>query len=181
MSFSPATLRDGRDLEIRHVESTDGPALLAFMQALSEASRRFRFFSAVSDLHTAARWAAGADGTDQIGILGLDHHGRVLGHAACCRLDGSRAEVAVEVSETERHQGLATLLIARLAEEAEAAGIGTFIAEVLPDNRQMLDVFGHGFAASRRLHDGEVDIQFPTSGWRLVRERVRAPEPDSAM
>jgi ribosomal protein S18 acetylase RimI-like enzyme len=167
-----SSMRDGRPLLLRHVAADDEPALLTFMQALSPDSRRLRFFSAGCDLDEAAHWAASADGSDRIGILATDLAGRILGHAVCCRLPGLRAEVAVEVSETDRHQGLATILIVRLAAEAEQEGIRFFVAEVLPDNREMLAVFGDGFDASRTAAFGEVDIEFPTAAWRLVASRL---------
>jgi ribosomal protein S18 acetylase RimI-like enzyme len=172
-----ATTRDGRPLQIRHVTRDDEPALLAFMTALSVTSRRLRFFSAGCDLAEAALWAATADGSDRIGILATDLAGQILAHAVCCRLPGSAAEVAIEVSESQRHQGLATILIVRLAAEAEAQGIRSFVAEVLPDNREMLAVFSDGFEASRTAADGEVDIAFPTSAWRLVAGRLRRAQP----
>jgi GNAT superfamily N-acetyltransferase len=173
MSFT----RDGRPVLLRHVAADDEPALLAFMQALSVDSRRLRFFSIGCDLEQAAHWAAGADGSDQIGILATDLDGQILAHAVCCRCPGLQAEVAVEVSETHRHQGLATILITRLAAEAEQQGIRFFVAEVLPENREMLAVFGDGFDASRRAAVGEVDIEFPTSAWRLVASRLGSSQP----
>jgi L-amino acid N-acyltransferase YncA len=94
----------------------------------------FRFFTAAADLTTAASWAAGADGRNHLGLLALDDSGKIIGHAACCRVYGHRAEVAVEISDHACHQGLATLLIAELARRAEAMGIRGFIAEVLPEN-----------------------------------------------
>jgi ribosomal protein S18 acetylase RimI-like enzyme len=172
-----ATARDGRPVLLRHVAAGDEPALLAFMQALSLGSQRLRFFSACCDLHEAAHWAAGADGSDRIGILATDLDGQILAHAVCCPFPGSRAEVAVEVSEAHRHQGLATILITRLAAEAEQQGIRFLVAEVLPENREMLAVFGDGFDASHTAAVGEVDIEFPTSAWRLVASRLRPPQP----
>jgi L-amino acid N-acyltransferase YncA len=171
-----ATARDGRPVLLRCVAAADEPALLAFMRALSLDSRRLRFFSACCDLDAAAHWAAGADGVDRIGILATDLDGQILGHAVCCRFPGFRAEVAVEVSETHRHRGPATILMTRLAAEAEQQGIRFFVAEVLPENREMLAVFGDGFHASRTVAVGEVDIEFPTSAWRLVASRLGNPQ-----
>jgi ribosomal protein S18 acetylase RimI-like enzyme len=170
-------LRDGSEVRVRHVTPDDQPALLSFMQRLSPESRRMRFFSPASDLFEAARWAAGADGTDHLGILAVDPNGQILGHAACCRMDGPRAEVAVEVDEAHRHQGLATILIAQLAREAEEKQIRYFVAEVLPDNHEMLAVFHDGFDASRQFADGEIDIEFPTAAWRLPASRLAALKP----
>ena len=47
----------------------------------------------------------------------------------------------------------------------------SFVAEVLPENRAMLDVFRDGFDAHVALHEGVGTVEFPTSTWRLARER----------
>jgi len=173
--YGPARLRDGTEIRVRHVTRGDEPVLLAFMRRLSPESRRLRFFSPACDVESAACWAAGADGIDHLGLVAIDSHGQILGHAACVRMYGPRAEVAIEVDETYRHQGLATLLITRLAREAEQKQIRSFVAEVLPDNHEMLAVFQDGFDASRQFADGEVDIEFPTTAWRLPASLSTSP------
>jgi hypothetical protein len=45
------------------------------------------------------------------------------------------------------------------------------VAEVLPENRAMLDVFRDGFDAHVAFHEGIDTVEFPTSTWRLARER----------
>lgn len=172
-------LPTGQRAVIRHVGAGDRRALLRFMEHLSAESRYLRFFSAACDLTAAAAWAASADGRDHLGLLALDSGGEVIGHAACCRLYGPRAEVAVEVAEEHRHEGLATVLIVRLAREAERAGVDRLIAEVLPENGDMLAVFHDGFAALTHITDGEAHVEFPASAWRDVQARLGAPQPRS--
>lgn len=174
-----ARLRNGAAIRVRHVTPHDEPCLLQFMEQLTPEFRRMRFFSAAYDLRAAARRAASADGTDHIGIVATDDRGHMLGHAACARMYGARAEVAIEVDETHRHQGLATILIATLAREAEQKQIRHFVAGVLPDNHKMLAVFNDGFDASQKFADGEVDIEFPTSAWQLPPDRFGHPQPDT--
>ena len=75
--------------------------------------------------------------------------------------------------------GLGTLLIERLAVIAEHQGIPYFVAEVLAENRAMLDVFREGFDARVVHHDGpELRVEFLTSSWRLAQERfsLRSPK-----
>ena len=169
----PATLRDGQEIQFRHVTASDQPGLLEFLEALSPTSRRFRFFSLAYDLGQAARWAASADGADHIGVVAIEATGRIIGHAASCRVYGPRAEVAVEIAETHRHLGLGTILIARIAREAEHCGVRTFFAEVLPENAEMLAVFHDGFDAQQHAVQGEVDIEFPTAAWRRLDARLQ--------
>jgi acetate---CoA ligase (ADP-forming) len=170
-----ASLRDHSEIIVRHVTPTDEQALLVLMQRLSPESRRLRFFSPACDIEAAARRAASADGIDHLGLVAIGSRGEIVGHAACIRMYGPRAEVAVEIDESCRHQGLATLLITRLAREAEEKNIRHFVAEVLPENHEMLAVFHDGFDASRHLADREVDIEFPTTAWRLPEVRLAVP------
>jgi HEPN domain-containing protein len=54
---------------------------------------------------------------------------------------------------------------------AEERGITRFVADVLPENRGMLDVFRDGFDAHVALRQGIDTVEFSTSSWRLARER----------
>lgn len=171
------TLRDGSEILIRRVPPDDQPALLALMPQLSSESRRLPLFSPACDLLEAARWAASADGTDHLGLVAVDPGDQILAHAARIRMYGPRAEFAVEVDETDRHQGLATILLTRLAREAEQKQISYFVAEVLPDNHEMLAVFNDGFDASHLFAEGEVDLEFPTAAWQLPPSRFGPSRP----
>jgi ribosomal protein S18 acetylase RimI-like enzyme len=68
-------------------------------------------------------------------------------------------------------QGLGTILIERLAEIAERRGVRTLVAEVLPENEAMLEVFRDGFDAAIRWTDGVDSVEFPSAAWRLARTR----------
>ena len=71
----------------------------------------------------------------------------LVGHATYVQLDAERAEIALEVADRLHGRGLGTILIERLAEVAERRGIEVFVAEVLAENHEMLDVFREGFDA----------------------------------
>jgi len=47
------------------------------------------------------------------------------------------------------------------------------VAKVLPENRAMLEVFRGGFDADIALEEGLDSVEFPTSAWRLARERFQ--------
>ncbi|MHB8233161.1 MAG: GNAT family N-acetyltransferase [Solirubrobacteraceae bacterium] len=171
-------LRDGRAVTIRQTAATDETDLRVFLGGLCLTARRFRFFTAGVDLDTAAHWAAAAsDG--RLGLVAHDEQGALIGHAVFIRLDDDRAEVAVEVADRLQGDGLGTILIERLAAIAETQGISQFVAEVLPENRAMLEVFCDGFDADVRLRDGVDTVEFPTATWRFARERFETA-PDSA-
>ncbi len=95
--------------------------------------------------------------------------GVLVGHATFVQLDEAHAEVAVEVADHLHGRGLGTVLIERLAAVAERRGITYFVAEVLCENRAMLDVFREGFDGRVVRREGpEERVEFLTRAgdWR---------------
>jgi L-amino acid N-acyltransferase YncA len=166
-------LRDGSTIEIRRAAAGDEPELRSFLGDLCLEARHLRFFSAAVDLDSAAHWASEI-GEDRCGLLAHDERGLLVGHASFIQIDGVRAEVAVEVADRLHGDGLGTMLIERLAAIAEVQGVTEFVAEVMPENRSMLEVFCRGFDAHVRLRDGTDTVEFPTATWRLASERFGA-------
>jgi GNAT superfamily N-acetyltransferase len=165
-------LRNGATVSVRPVTPDDQGAMLEFLTRLSEGSRRLRFFRAAVDLCVEARRGAAGDDAEHHGLLAIEPGRGVLGHAIYVRGPHSqRAEVAVEVADDFHHLGLATLLMIRLAQFAEARQITRFFAEVLTENRDMLAVFRDGFAAATLNSRDEVDVEFSTSSWRAAHAR----------
>jgi GNAT superfamily N-acetyltransferase len=161
-------LRDGRTVSVRPVGAADEPRILAFLEEMSPGNLRLRFFTGGCDLRRSAQWAADADGRRHYGLLATDPSGRIVGHALyVCLKDATRAEVAVEVADDLHNLGLGTILLSHLARHASAAGVARFVAEVLPENHDMLAVFDEGFDSERRSADGEVHVEFETANWRL--------------
>ena len=71
-----------------------------------------------------------AEAIDHIRVEAADDRGDVIAHASCDRLYGPRGEVTVEIDERHRQLGLASVLLRRLAQEAERAGIKHLITEL---------------------------------------------------
>jgi acetate---CoA ligase (ADP-forming) len=164
-------LRDGSAVTVRAATAEDEPALLAFLTGLCLEARRLRFFTGAADMASAAHLGA-ATGADRYGLIAHDEAGLTVGHATYVQLDRTHAEVAVEVADHLHGRGLGTLLIERLAMVAEQRGITHFVAEVLCENRAMLDVFREGFDARVVRHEGsEERVELLTSAWRLAHER----------
>ena len=99
--------------------------------------------------------------------------------------------MALAVADELQGQGLGTILVGHLAEAAHGLGIATFEAEVLPENRRMIEVFREsGFPVEMRAEPGAIVVRFPTSltgdGARAVRAARadrrgrRAPDASSA-
>ena len=86
----------------------------------------------------------------------------IIGVARFDRIDGTNdAEAAfVDRGRLGRARASGTALFHRLAERAREVGIGRFIAEVLPHNRRMLDVFFHAwYPVTSCLRGGDVHIE----------------------
>ena len=165
-------LRDGLIVSVRTVTRNDEAAIWRFLADLSIESRRLRFFSAAIDLRAQAHRDAAGDDVDHHGVLAMAPGRRIAGHAIYVRLPHSqRAEVAVEVADDFHHQGLATLLMIRLAESAERRQITRLFAEVLPENHDMLAVFRDGFAAHTRSRPDVIEVEFPSASWRTAHAR----------
>jgi GNAT superfamily N-acetyltransferase len=164
-------LRDGSSVTIRPGAAGDEPALRSFLGGLCPQARRLRFFTGAASVPIAAHLVATTD-ERHFGLIAHDESGVVVGHALYAHIDDSRAEVAVEVADHLHGRGLGTLLLKRLAMDAERRGITRFVAEVLCENHAMLDVFRDGFDARAVSHEGsEERVEFLTSGWRLAHER----------
>ncbi len=164
-------LRDGSLVTVRALRAGDETALRVFLHGLCAEARRLRFFGGGVDTDWAAHWAADMSG-GRFGLVAHDETGAIVGHAVFIVLDATHAEVAVEIADHLHGRGLGTLLIERLAMIAEQRGITHFVAEVLCENRAMLDVFREGFDARVVHREGpEERVEFLTSGWRLARER----------
>lgn len=168
----PVGLCDGRGVRIRAVRADDEAAVLSLLEGLSPESRRRRFLSVAGNLSDAARLASHSSWPDAVGLVALaDRDEAVVAHALAIRTDEHEAEVAFEVAEAYHGDGLATLLLIRLAALSEAHGITHFVADVLPENHPMLAVFHDAFPGRESHRSGVVDVRFPTRDWPQARAR----------
>ena len=133
-------LRDGTTVHVRPVRADDEDALHAFLEGLDPSSRMFRFFSGGVDLRAAARSMAEVDYTQKYGLVAL-RDGEVIGQGIYIGEGSDVAEVAFAVADRLQGHGLATLLLAHLAEVAVDNDISVFHAEVMPENHRMMEVF----------------------------------------
>ncbi len=166
-------LRDGSTVRVRPVRADDRPAIADFFAGLTDRSRTFRFFSAASDLAAAAEAAADVDYEARYGLIATrGGEGRLVGHSGYVGTAGDRAEIAFAVTDELQGRGLATILLAHLAEVAAERGIATFEAEVLPENHSMIEVFREsGLPVDVHSSPGAIHVELPTSFTTEARER----------
>ena len=154
-------LRDGTTLRLRSPAPDDADALLEFFRGLSQQSLHSRYHGMPAvDAHLVEPLLQ-ADGQEAAVLIGFVGD-RIVAVANFARLrDPTGAEVAFAVADEYQRRGIGTRLLEQLAALAGAQGIERFLATVLPDNRQMLGVFGAvGFAghARRGRWRGRADV-----------------------
>jgi acyl-CoA synthetase (NDP forming)/RimJ/RimL family protein N-acetyltransferase len=163
--WADIVLRDGSTVRVRETTAGDVPQLTDFLEGLSPEARRLRFFTGAPDLHSAARAAATASERRALGLIATaGDSGQIVGHAGFEPIGDGTAEIAFEVADGMRGQGLATTLMAQLATHARERGINTFLAEVMPENRRMLDVFREsGFPMEMTSTGAELHVRLTTA------------------
>jgi acetyl coenzyme A synthetase (ADP forming)-like protein len=168
-------LRDGSTVHVRPARPADEDALADYFIGLSDESRRLRFWGQVVDVGEQARNAVRIDYADRLTLLAFGAGGRIVGGAQYAGERYGRAEIAMSVADELQGQGLASLLIAHLAQAAAEHGIAFFHAHVLPENHRMIDVFRQtGFPVTVRARPGEVEVEFPTAALDATAEAYEA-------
>jgi acetyl coenzyme A synthetase (ADP forming)-like protein len=157
-------LRDGSTVHVRPVRTSDKQAIRRFLEGLSEDSLGFRFFG-IPNLDWVTAWSVDVDYADRFGLVVESGSPRwIVAHAIYIRGEPTRAEVAFVVAEEWQGKGISTVLLAQLAEVAEAHGITTFIAHVLPPNHRMIEMFREsGFPVRMRSTSEAIVVELPTS------------------
>jgi RimJ/RimL family protein N-acetyltransferase len=171
-------LRDGSIVHVSPAKPADAPAVRLLLNGLSDRSRWLRFFSAFPNLAKAARWATEVDNGRRYGLVArTERDGQMVGHAGLERASDrpERAEVALEIADAMQGKGLGTALLCQLAEAANQLGIQVLVAEVLPENRQMLQVLRDcGYPIKVHSLPGVALVELRTS---LAATGLRSGEP----
>ena len=170
-------LLDGRTSRLRAIRPEDGPALRGFGARLSQQSVYFRFFSpcrSISD--EEIEHFVTVDYHDRLALVGFVD-GELVAVARYDRIvpsdqfesaslpvpdhsvEGDEAEVAFVVRDDHQGRGLGTVLLEHLASAAVQRGIVRFVADTLPENYRMLNVFRSvGFDERAFLDSGVIRV-----------------------
>jgi acetyltransferase len=172
-------LRDGTPLLVRQIAAADKQLLAATYARMSDDARRRRFFTA----------AAAPTAGDLAYFTEVDHHrheavvgidpasGALVGaaHYVCVPGTDRDAELSAEVIDEWQRRGVATHLIAALADHARREGVRRFVAIVSEENRPVIGMLERA-GATRCQVAGELAyaIQIPEIGTPdRLREVVR--------
>ena len=159
---------DGAVIVIRAIRLDDQERLHDHFKGLSEKSVYFRFMGIRRDLSPQdLKRLTELDFKNHVGLAAtLTENGRerFIGVGRyICGADPTRAEVAFAILDGFQGRGIGTLLLEHLSLIADANGVTEFEADVLGENRQMLEVFAHsGFESHRTLDSGVVRLRSST-------------------
>jgi GNAT superfamily N-acetyltransferase len=156
---------DPAGIRIRRPRADDDTAPLAAMVAsLSQVSLYRRFLGGVSAPVATAELRRELHDREPHGVafVAEDRDGRIVGEAYAAALDDGSAEVAFVVADPWQHHGVGTLLRSALFERLRTDGVGAVYAEVLLENRPMLEL----------LRDAGLPLHEEASVDGLVRVRV---------
>ena len=156
-------LRDGSDVLIRQVRSTDAPLLADGFARLSAASRQMRFLGVKKQLSAAElRYFTDVDHHDHEALGALDRAGgRGVGIARYVRDadDPQAAEIAVTIVDDWQGRGLGTELLARLSDRARREGIRRFTALADANNVAVAALLRNAGAHLVRRGQGTVEYE----------------------
>ncbi|TDT33223.1 GNAT family N-acetyltransferase [Naumannella halotolerans] len=160
-------LSDGAVAHLRPITPDDAELLVDFYARVSPESKYLRFFApypvlSEADVHRFTH----VDHVDRVALIITvsepDRSQRMLAVGRFDRVGPDEAEVAFLVEDSQQGRGIGQLLLEHLAHAARQRGIGRFVAEVLPQNRRMAQVFiDAGYQVHRQFDDGVIMVEFP--------------------
>ncbi|MCY7396523.1 MAG: GNAT family N-acetyltransferase [Nocardioides sp.] len=159
---SDVILRDGSTAHIRPITADDAELLVDFYARVSDESKYYRFFSPMPRLseRDVARFTQ-VDHVQRVALV-LILQGRMIAVGRFDVVRDGEAEVAFLVEDAHQGRGIAQLLLEHLAQAAREREIDKFVAEVLPDNTRMIQIFREaGYRVASGYEDGVLALEFP--------------------
>jgi len=147
-------LSDGATAHLRPIQPADTRRLVDFYGRVSDESKYFRFFAPYPTLSEAdIRRFTTVDYADRVALI-LLIGAEMIAVARYDRIDAMQAEVAFLVEDAHQGRGIGSVLLEHLAQTARERGVRRFVAEVLPQNHRMINVFADaGYTLSSRIDD----------------------------
>lgn len=154
-------LADGGVARLRPIRPDDAALLVEFYDRVSPESKYLRFFAPYPRLSQkdVARFTQ-VDYIDRVALI-ITLGEQMIGVGRYDRIENDQAEVAFLVEDAHQGRGIAQLLLEHLADAARERGITKFVAEVLPQNRRMAQVFADaGYRVHKGYDDGVLLVEF---------------------
>jgi acyl-CoA hydrolase/GNAT superfamily N-acetyltransferase len=163
---SACFLDDGTRVTFRPIHPTDEPKMRHLFYALSQQTIYYRFMCHMKRMsHRQLEDFIYVDHRNEVTIVGTipDRSGEQIIAVGGYYLDPTtnRAEVAFTVHDNWQRKGIGSFLLKHLTRIAMRYGIKGFSAEVLAENRNMLEVFQQsGLKQRSRTSDGVASLEF---------------------
>ena len=183
LESGPVILRDGTTASFRPARAEDQSMMQRFIDRLSSASRRHRFFSETAPAaDTIASLCDASNPSKQLTVMVMRTIGaepRIIAAGSYWARTADQAEVAMAVDDDFHGKGLGTILLERLAMLAILRGFITLWAVTHADNLAMREVFREsGYPVHETYDGGDMQVELslhPTESTttRLeLRERI---------
>jgi acyl-CoA synthetase (NDP forming)/RimJ/RimL family protein N-acetyltransferase len=155
-------LLDGGAARLRPIRPSDAQRLVEFYARVSPESKYMRFFApypVLSD-RDVERFTH-VDNDERVAFV-VTIRGDIVAVGRYDRLDSGEAEVAFLVEDAHQGRGIAQILLEHLAEAGRERNVTKFLAEVLPDNARMIQMFRDaGYRVVGGFKDGVLMLEFP--------------------
>ncbi|HSE72556.1 MAG TPA: GNAT family N-acetyltransferase [Nocardioidaceae bacterium] len=157
-------LRDGHVAHLRPITPDDRDLLIEFYGQVSAESKYMRFFAPMPRLSERdVQRFTHVDHQDRVAFV-LTVANKMIAVGRFDRLDhgSNEAEVAFLVQDAHQGRGIAQLLLEHLAQAGRERGVEKFVAEVLPENSRMIQIFRDaGYQVAGGFEDGVMRLEFP--------------------
>ncbi|MBN1374784.1 MAG: GNAT family N-acetyltransferase [Dehalococcoidia bacterium] len=156
-------LKDGSSLHLRPIQMYDEEKLLALFSRMSKQTIYLRFHHVLTHMSKEeARRFCTVDYVNTFALvatLGEESEERIIAVGRYARQPGAEiAQIAFEVEDKYQGLGIGTHLLDQLAYIARDKGITSFEAEVLAENKDMMNVLiNSGFTMNRQI-EGSIYI-----------------------
>lgn len=170
-------LTDGGTAHIRPIAEDDGDLLQEFHSRLSPETIYYRFFAPYPTLskRDIERFTR-VDYEDRVALIATIS-GVMVAVVRYDKVSEDEAEVAFVVADTHQGRGLASVLLEHIGAAARERGLRRFIADVLPENRRMINVFREaGYTAQQSFDEGVIRLTLDLEPTDTAQEVMRARE-----
>ena len=170
-------LKDGRVAQLRPIREADADRFIEFYSRVSDESKYFRFFAPYPTLsdRDVKRFTT-VDHDRRVAFV-VTLHASIIGVGRYDAVSDDEAEVAFLVEDAQQGRGVGQLLLEHLAQAGRERGIRQFVADVLPTNARMQQIFREmGYRIEGMIEDGVQRLIFEIESTDTAISVMRARE-----
>ncbi|MFC4561158.1 GNAT family N-acetyltransferase [Nocardiopsis mangrovi] len=170
-------LTDGGTAHLRPISPEDADLLRDFHSRLSPETIYYRFFAPYPKLSARdVKRFTTVDYEDRVALVATIS-GVMVAVVRYDKVTPEEAEVAFVVEDAHQGRGLASVLLEHIGAAARERGVRKFSADVLPENRRMINVFREaGYTAQQTFDEGVIRLTLDLAPTDSAQEVMRARE-----